>query len=137
MAANIDEIFSLQSLLPYHKFRHGFGYICSPICPCNTEIESNEHFSAQKMKKSLMENFIFCAVFLLRCHFHSSQRLELFDNLDKVNPSFFNLSAKDQGNILLSSYSANNSISLSQGIIKLVINFLIKYVCFDRQLRKQ
>ena len=91
----------------------------------------------KKMKKSLMENFIFCAVFLLRCHFHSSQRLELFDNLDKVNPSFFNLSAKDQDNILLSSYSSNNSISLSQGIIKLVINFLIKYVCFDRQLRKQ
>ena len=84
------------------------------------------------MKKLLMENFIFCAVFLLRCHFHSSQRLELFDNLDKVNPSFFN-EDQDQDNILLSS----NSISLSQGIIKLLINFLIKYVCFDRQLRKQ
>ena len=53
-----------------HKFRHGFEYTISPMCSCNTEIESNKHF-------------------LLRCHFNSSQRLELFDNLNKINSSFF------------------------------------------------
>ena len=46
-----------------HKFRHGFENTISPICSCNREIESNEHF-------------------LLCCHFYSSQRLELFDKLN-------------------------------------------------------
>ena len=43
------------SHLNEHTFRHGF---ISPMCSCNTEIKSNEHF-------------------LLRCPFYSSQRLEL------------------------------------------------------------
>ena len=77
------------------------------MCSCNTEIESNEHF-------------------LLRCHFYSSQRLELFNNLNEISSSFFNLSAKDQVNILLYGYSSNNPISLNEEIIKLVIDFLIK-----------
>ena len=58
------------SCLNEHKFRHG---CISPMCSCNTEIESKEHF-------------------LLRCPFYSSQRLELFDNLNKINSSFFRLS---------------------------------------------
>ena len=74
-----------------HKFRHGFEDTISPICSCNTEIESNKHF-------------------LLRCHFSSSQRLKLFDNLNKINSSFFNVSAKNQVNILLYGYSSNNSV---------------------------
>ena len=77
------------------------------MCSCNTEIESNEHF-------------------LLRCHFYSSQRLELFNNLNEISSSFFNLSAKDQVNILLYGYSSSNPISLNEEIIKLVIDFLIK-----------
>ena len=44
------------SHLNEHTFRHGF---ISPMCSCNTEIKSNEHF-------------------LLRCPFYSSQRLELW-----------------------------------------------------------
>ena len=32
------------SHLNEHKFRHGFENAISPICSCNTEIESNEHF---------------------------------------------------------------------------------------------
>lgn len=56
---------------------------------CNAEFESIKHF-------------------LLRCHFHSSQRLKLFDNLNKGKYSFLKLSAKDQVNILLYSYSSNN-----------------------------
>ena len=70
------------SHLNQHKFRHGFEDAISPICLCITEIESNEHL-------------------LLRFHFCSSQRLELFDKLNKINSSFFKLSAKDQVNILL------------------------------------
>ena len=56
------------SRLNDHKFRHGFEDAISPMCSCNREIESNEHF-------------------LLRYHFYSSQRLELFDKLN--NKLFF------------------------------------------------
>ena len=69
-----------MSHLNEHKFRHGFEDTIGPMCSCNKEIESNEHF-------------------LLRCNFYSSQRLGFFDNLDKINSSFFKLSAKDQVNI--------------------------------------
>ena len=74
------------SHLNEHKFRHDFEDTISTMCSCNTEIESNEHF-------------------LLCCHFYSSQRLELFDKLNKINSSFFKLSAKGQVNILLYGYS--------------------------------
>ena len=70
------------SRLNDHKFRHGFEDAISPMCSCNREIESNEHF-------------------LLRYHFYSSQRLELFDKRNNINSSFLKLSAKDQVNILL------------------------------------
>ena len=65
------------SHLNKHKFRHGFEDTISPMCSCNTEIENNEHF-------------------LLRCHFYSSQKLELFNKLNKINLSFFKLSANTQ-----------------------------------------
>ena len=90
-----------------HKFRHGFEDTVSPMCSCNTESESNEHF-------------------LLRCYFYSFQRLELFNNLNRINSSFYKLSAKDHVNILLYGYLSNNPISLNKDTIKLVINFLIK-----------
>ena len=102
-----------MSHLNEHKFRHGFEDTISPMC--NKEIESNKHF-------------------LLRCHFYSSQRLELFNKLNKINSSFFKLSAKDQVNILLYGYSSEKPISLSGDIIKLVINFLIESGRFDRPL---
>ena len=57
------------SHLNEHKFRHGFEDTISPMCSCNTEIESNEHF-------------------LLGCHFYSSLRLELFDKLNKLTLLF-------------------------------------------------
>ena len=97
------------------KFRHGFEDTISPMYSCNAEIESNEHF-------------------LLRYHFYSFQRLELFDKLNKINSSFFKFCAKDQVNILLYGYSSEKPISLSGDIIKLVINFLIESGRFDRPL---
>ena len=57
------------SHLNQHKFRHGFEDTISPMCSCNMDIESNKHF-------------------LLHCHFYSSQRLELFDNRNKINSTF-------------------------------------------------
>ena len=51
------------------------------MCACETEIETTEHF-------------------LLRCHFYSSQRLELFEKLVKVELNFLSLSAKNQVLIL-------------------------------------
>ena len=79
------------SHLNEHKFRHGFEDTISPMYSCSTEMESKEHF-------------------LLCCNFCSSQRLELFDNLNKSSSSSFRLSAKDQVNILLYGYSSNNQI---------------------------
>ena len=52
------------------------------MCACGTEIETTEHF-------------------LLRCQFYSTQRLELFEKLEKVEPNFLSLSAKNQVLILL------------------------------------
>ena len=100
------------SHLNEHKFRHGFEDTISPMCSCNAEIESNKHF-------------------LLRCHFYSSQRFELFDKCNKINLSFFKLSANDQVNILLYGYSSKKTISLNEDI-KLEINFLIESGRFDR-----
>ena len=63
------------------------------MCACNVEIESTEHF-------------------LLCCRFPSYQRLKLYDKVNKINPSLFKLSAKDQVKILLYGYSSNNLICL-------------------------
>ena len=68
------------SHLNEHKFRHGFKDTISPMSSCNKGIESNEPF-------------------LLHCHFYSSQRLELFNKLNKINSSFFKLSAKNQAKV--------------------------------------
>ena len=49
------------------------------MCGCNAEIEDTEHF-------------------LLRCHFYSIQRFELFNNINKVDPSFTHINTKEQVN---------------------------------------
>ena len=53
------------SHLNEHKFRHGFTDTIYPMCACGTEVETTEDF-------------------LLRCQFYSTQILELFENLEKV-----------------------------------------------------
>ena len=103
------------SHLKEHKFRHGFGDTASPMCGCNAEIEDTEHF-------------------LLRCHFYSIQRFELFNNINKVDHSFTQLDTKKQVNILLYGYPPNKSNALNQDIIKFVINFLKKSGRFDKPL---
>ena len=54
------------SHLNEHKCRHGFSDTINPMCACGTEIETTEHF-------------------FLRCHFYSTQRLELFEKLKTVD----------------------------------------------------
>ena len=69
------------SHLNEHKFRHGFSDTINLMCACGTEIETTEHF-------------------LLRCQFYSTQILELFEKLEKVELNFLSLSAKNQVLIL-------------------------------------
>ena len=52
------------------------------MCACGSEVETTEHF-------------------LLRCHLYSPQRLELTENLLKVEASFLNLNVKDKVSFLL------------------------------------
>ena len=52
------------------------------MCACRSEVETTEHF-------------------LLRCHLYSPQRLELLENLEKVDSSFLYLHVKDKVSFLL------------------------------------
>ena len=85
------------------------------MCACGTEVETTEHF-------------------LLRCHFYSTQRLELFENLEKVDQGFFNLSSKNQVVTLLYGSQTNNSKSVNQEILKNVISYLKATTRFDKPL---
>ena len=66
------------------------------MCACGTEIKTAEYF-------------------LLRCQFYSTQRLKFFEKLEKVEPNFLSLSAKNQALILLYG-SRTNSENLNQEI---------------------
>ena len=50
------------------KFTHGFEDTINAMCACGSEVETTEHF-------------------LLCCHLYSPQRLELFEDLEKVDSS--------------------------------------------------
>ena len=65
------------SHLKEHNFRHGFADMINPMCAYGADVETTDDF-------------------LLRCHFYSTQLLELFDNLQRANSDFKNLSDKDQ-----------------------------------------
>ena len=78
------------SHLNEHKFKHGFGGTVSPMCGCNAEIENTERL-------------------LLRCHFYSAQRFEVFNNINKIDLSFTQLGTKEQVNILLYGYTLSKA----------------------------
>ena len=69
------------SHLNEHEFRHGFEDTINAMCACGSEVETTEQF-------------------LLRCHLYFPQRLELFENLEKVDSSFLNLNVKDRVSFL-------------------------------------
>ena len=56
------------SHLNERKFRHSFNNTIDPMCACGTEVETTKHFP-------------------MRCHFYSTLRLELFKNLEKIDPN--------------------------------------------------
>ena len=103
------------SHLNEHKFRHCFNDTLNPICACGTEIETTEHF-------------------LLRCHLYSTQRLELFDYLERIDRTFFNLNTKDQVHFLLYGSSTNTLKSFNHAILKNVIIYIKQTGRFDRSL---
>ena len=80
------------------------------MCACGTKVETTEHF--------------------LCCQFYSTQRLKLFENLEKVEPNFLSLSAKNQL-ILLYGSQTNNSEGLNQEILK-NMTYLKSAARFDR-----
>ena len=90
------------SHLKEHKFRHGFADTINPMCACGVDVQIMEHF-------------------LLRCHFYSTQRLELFDNLERANPDFKNLSDKDQASFMLYGSKTNTSENFNQNIEIIII----------------
>ena len=85
------------------------------MCACGAEVETTEHF-------------------LLRCHFYNIQRSELFENLKKIVPKFFNLSSKNQVFTLLYGSQTDNSKSLNQEILKNVISYIKATTRFDSPL---
>ena len=72
------------------------------MCECNADIQDTEHF--------------------LRCHFYSTERFELFNNINRVDFSFTQLGTKEQVNILLNGYPPKKPNTLKQDIAKFVIN---------------
>ena len=70
----------------------------------------------------------------MRFEFYSTQRLELFENLEKVEPNFLSLSVKNQVLILLYGSQTSNSESLNQEVIKNVISYLKATTRFDKPL---
>ena len=108
--------FRLQfSHLNEHNFRYGFGDTINTMCTCRSEVETTEHF-------------------LLRCHLYSPQRLELSENLEKVDSSFLNLNVKDKVSFLLYGSQSATSKSPNHEILKFVINYIKETGRFDRLL---
>ena len=85
------------------------------MCACLTEVETTEHFS--------------CVFFL-----YNTQRLELFENLKKIDSSFCNLNEKDQVFTLLYGSQTNDSECANQEIFKFVITYIKATIRFDRPL---
>ena len=98
-----------------HLEGHGFADMINPMCAWGADVETTEHF-------------------LLRCHFYSTQRLELFDNLERANPDFKNLSDKDQVSFMLYGSKTNTSENFNQNIIKIIIKYLKETGRFENSL---
>ena len=77
------------------------------MCACGADVETTKHF-------------------LLCCHFYSTQRLELFDNLERANTDFKNSSDKDQVSFMLYGSKTNATENVNQNIIKIIIKYLKK-----------
>ena len=101
--------------LQFSHLNEGFGDTVNTMCACGSEVETTEHF-------------------LLRCHLYSPQRLELFENLEKVDSSFLNLKVKEKASFLLYGSQSATSKSSNHEILKLVIKYIKETACFDTPL---
>ena len=100
-----------------HQFRHGFSDKINPTCACGApEVETTEYF--------------------LCCPFDSTQKVELFENLEEVDLSFLSSNAKNQVFIVFYGSQTNNSKSLNHRILKNLISYLKEFTHFDRLLLK-
>ena len=73
------------------------------MCACGSEVETTEHF-------------------LWHCHLYFSQRLELLENLEKVDSSFWNLNVKGKVSFFLYGSQSAFSKSSNHKILKFIIN---------------
>ena len=97
-----------------HKFRHGFNDTIDPFCPCNMEIETVSHF-------------------FLRCHFFNALRIDLMNELLKINLNLQHFNDTFLTELLL--YGSNQfSYDINSKIISLSVNFIIKSERFDGPL---
>ena len=87
------------------------------MCTCGSDVETTEHFH-------------------LHCHLYSPQRLELFENLEKVGSRFLNLNVKDKNSFLFLLYGSQSetSRSFNYDILKIVINCIKEACRYDRPL---
>ena len=83
------------------------------MCAFGSDVEITEHF-------------------LLRCYLYSPQRLEHFENLEKVDSSFLILNVKDKVSLLLYGFQSATSTSLNYDILKFVIYYIKEPNYFDR-----
>ena len=75
------------------------------MCACGSEVETTEHF-------------------LLRCHLYSPQRLELSENLEKVDSSFLNVKLKGNVSFLLYGSQSATSKNSNHEILKFVMKYI-------------
>ena len=73
-------------------------------------------------------------LFPLRCHLYSTQRLELFGNLEDVVSSFLDLKVKEKVSFLLFGSQSVTSKSSNYEILKFIINYIKETGRFDRPL---
>ena len=73
--------------------------------------------------------------FLLRCHLYSLQRLELFENLEKIDSNFLNVNVKDKVCFLLYGSQSVTTKSFSHDIYQCFnCNYIKETGRFDRPL---
>ena len=102
------------SHLREQKFRHGFNDTIDPFCPCNREIESVSHF-------------------FLRCLNFNNLRLNLMNELMKINPDILQFNDNQLTNTLL--YGDKNfSHDENSKILNLSIDYILKSERFDGPL---
>ena len=72
--------------------------------------------------------------FLFRCHLYSPQRLELFENFEKVDSRFLNLRVKEKVSFLLHGSQSASSKSSNHKILKFVMKYIKETTRFDAPL---